>query len=211
MLNDSQSAAGIKMVDHNMASEVNQDGTNAENMEPVNGENVENLNSAEQEASAENVEQALKNKVAALEAELAEQKADFLRARADLENSRKRLEKDKQVFIKYGLEGILKDLLPCLDSFEQAVAQADEQDNVGKFKEGVILVKKQLHEVLVKHGLSQVEAHDAVFNPDLHQAIRKEEADGVEEEKVGEVYQHGYSLHDRLLRPAMVSVIMPKG
>ena len=152
----------------------------------------------------------MRNKISELEATVAEQKNEFLRARADLENTRKRVEKDKQTFLKYGLEGILRDMLPCLDSFEQAVSQADDESAGSKFKEGVLLVKKQLKEVLEKHGLQQVESDDAVFDPDLHQAIRKEESDAVEKETVGQVYQQGFLLHDRLLRPAMVSVLMPK-
>ncbi len=71
-------------------------------------------------------------------------------------------------------------------------------------------LKKQLMEVLAKHGLEQVESNGSAFDPELHQAIRKEESDAVEVETVGDVYQQGFTLHDRLLRPAMVSVLMPK-
>lgn len=152
----------------------------------------------------------LKAKLAELEAKSTEQQAEFLRARADLENSRKRMEKEKQTFIKYGLEGVLKDILPCLDSFEQATTQNTQEQSVEDLKEGVLLVKKQLLEVLAKHGLEQVESNGSAFDPELHQAIRKEESDGVKVETVGDVYQQGFTLHDRLLRPAMVSVLMPK-
>jgi molecular chaperone GrpE len=198
------------MVDQDMASE-EQNGANGQNS--PGAENVENTSSQEQaDGSNEEVteEQALRNRVAELEAEVTEQKNEFLRARADLDNTRKRVEKDKQTFVRYGLEGILKDMLPCIDSFEQAVAQGGDEEAVAKFKEGVLLVKKQLVEVLEKHGLKQVESEGAGFDPDLHQAIRKEESDEVKEETVGQVYQQGFMLHDRLLRPAMVSVLMPK-
>lgn len=187
---------------------------NPANEEVNTNENVEAQVGAEGQDSAENQETdeltVLKAKVAELEAQATEQQADFLRARADLENSRKRVEKEKQSFIKYGLEGVLKDLLPCLDSFEQATAQNTQEQSAGDLKEGVLLVKKQLLEVLAKHGLTQVESNGAAFDPELHQAIRKEESDAVEVETVGDVYQQGFTLHDRLLRPAMVSVLMPK-
>jgi molecular chaperone GrpE len=152
----------------------------------------------------------LKAKLEEAEAKSTDQQAEFLRARADLENSRKRMEKEKQTFIKYGLEGVLKDILPCLDSFEQATTQNTQEQSAEDLKEGVLLVKKQLLEVLAKHGLEQVESNGSAFDPELHQAIRKEESDAVEVETVGDVYQQGFTLHDRLLRPAMVSVLMPK-
>ena len=135
------------MVDQNMANEeTNQTGTN-ENPETAAAENLEQTAGAEgvDSAAATEVseEEALRLKVETLEAELTEQKGEVLRARADFENSRRRLEKDKQTFKKYGLEGILKDILPCLDSFEQAVAQAATEEAAEKLKEGVVLVKKQ--------------------------------------------------------------------
>lgn len=174
-----------------------------------------------QELTELDTEQSLRLRVEELEAELSEQKNEFLLSRADLENSRRRMEKDKQTFLKYGLEGMLKDLLPCIDSFEQAIGQShlgedgvseakDSESKTKAFRDGVLLVKKQLSEVLAKHGLTQVESEGCEFDPDLHQAIRKEESDDVEKEMVGETYQHGFMLHDRLIRPAMVSVLMPK-
>lgn len=166
------------------------------------------------EAETEKVDKAIledfDNRISLLEAQLEDKKAELLRARADFENSRRRLERDKDTFVRYGLENILKDMLPCLDSFEQAVISPSDEDSLEKLQEGVLLVKKQLVEILAKHGLTKVESDGATFNPELHQAIRKEESDEVCEEKVGEVYQHGFMLHDRLLRPAMVSVKMPK-
>lgn len=188
--------------------EMNQSGTD-ENLETSGAENVEQPETAEENEVSE--EEALRLKVSALEAELADQKAEVLRARADFENSRKRMERDKQTFVKYGIEGLLKDILPCLDSFEQATMQAAGEEAADQLKEGVLLVKKQLVEILSKHGLTQVESSGAVFDPELHQAIRKDESGDVKEETVGEVYQQGFMLHDRLLRPAMVSVLMPKG
>ena len=200
------------MVGQNMANdEMNQTSAD-ENLDKSGSGNPVPAESAEETAECGlNEEEALRLKVATLESKLVEQKDEVLRARADFENSRKRMEKDKQAFVRYGLEGLLKDILPCLDSFEQATSQ--QTDGVGdeQLREGVTLVKKQLLEVLSKHGLIQVESEGALFDPEQHQAVRKEESGDVSEEIVGEVYQQGFKLHDRLLRPAMVSVQMPKG
>lgn len=163
-----------------------------------------------EESASENATEleTLQAKVTELEYELQEKENDFLRARADLENARRRMEKEKSDFIKYGLEGVMKDLLPCLDSFEQATSQAEGTEEEA-LRQGVDLVKRQLFDVLGKHGLSVVESDGAVFDPSYHQAIRKEESSDVENETVGQVYQAGYTLNGRLLRPAMVSVLMP--
>ncbi len=141
----------------------------------------------------------------------------YLRSLADLENSKRRAEKEKSDIIKYSLEGILKDMLPVLDSFDKALscvvgaamAGTEQQSEWTAFYQGVELVKKQLLETVANHGLVAIEAQGAKFDPHLHQAIKKVDAE-VDEEMVAEEYSRGYTLSGRLLRPAMVSVAIPK-
>jgi molecular chaperone GrpE len=142
----------------------------------------------------------------------------YLRSLADLENSKRRAEKDKSEMLKYALENVLKDLLPVLDSFDKAMAfvhhannndDADGAPDWRAFYQGVELVKKQLLETVSQHGLVPIVAQGAKFDPHLHQAIKKVDSGDVDEETVLEEYSRGYTLHGRLLRPAMVSVALP--
>ncbi len=135
-----------------------------------------------------------------------------LRLSADMENLRKRVEKEKADLAKYGQEKLLKDLLPVLDSFEKALPEADHSADsaVAAFAEGAHLVKKQLLEVLEKHGFEEVAGEKGdTFDPNLHQAIQRIESADVSDEVLHEVYAKGYSLHGRLVRAAMVSVLVP--
>jgi molecular chaperone GrpE len=136
----------------------------------------------------------------------------YLRSLADLENVKRRAEKEKSDTIKFCLESLLKDLLPVLDSFDKAMScavnESAESDWLA-FYQGVELVKKQLSETVAQHGLVAIEAVGAKFDPNLHQAIKKVDAD-VEEEQVDEEYSKGYTLNGRLVRPAMVSVAIPR-
>jgi molecular chaperone GrpE len=87
--------------------------------------------------------------------------------------------------------------------------EADGKEQ-GQFLEGIVLVKKQLNDVVAKHGLQKVEAEGTKFDPNIHQAIQKIEEDGATEETVGQEFATGYLLNGRLLRPSMVSVKVPK-
>jgi molecular chaperone GrpE len=152
-------------------------------------------------------------KIALLEQELNHYKDRYVRAVAEMENIRRRSEKERSDLLKYGLENTLKDLLPVLDSFELAVPSdtaAPESDATGKsFQSGVLMVKKQMLDILKKHGLEQIEAKDKPFDPNFHQAIQRVESSEHKEETVAGEFQKGYVLNGRLIRPAMVSVFIP--
>jgi molecular chaperone GrpE len=148
----------------------------------------------------------------ALQAEVYELKDKYLRTMAEMENVRRRADKDRSDLIKFGMESFFKDLLVVLDSFEKAAPESQEADGKeqGQFLEGIVLVKKQLNDVVAKHGLQKVEAEGTKFDPNIHQAIQKIEEDGATEETVGQEFATGYLLNGRLLRPSMVSVKVPK-
>lgn len=142
--------------------------------------------------------------------EAADYKDKYLRAHADFENAKRRLEKDKMNAVSYANESFAKDILAVMDSFENALASmesADEEnasDVLEKMKEGVSLTYEQLKKILEKNHIKEV-ACDGEFNPDLHQAIMQVESDAHETGDVVQVMQKGYTIKDRVLRPAMVS------
>ncbi|SME89721.1 nucleotide exchange factor GrpE [Pseudobacteriovorax antillogorgiicola] len=150
----------------------------------------------------------LQETVKKLEAENKELQNKFLRTVADMENLRRRHDKEKSDLAKYGNEKLLEDLLPVLDSFEKALATG-EGDESQSYVEGVKMVFKQLTDMAEKHGLTGFESQGEEFDPNLHQGIQRIEDESVETERVKDVFQKGYMLNERLLRPAVVSVAVP--
>jgi molecular chaperone GrpE len=127
----------------------------------------------------------------------------YLRTVADFENYRKRSEREKDEFRKYALTNMLRDLLPVLDNFDRALDHAAEGDD---FHKGVLLIYKQLYDILQKAGLKPLDEVNVRFNPNIHEAVISEENPSVPSQTVTAVLQKGYFLHDRLLRPALVKV-----
>ena len=132
-----------------------------------------------------------------------EYKDRYLRTLADFENFRKRSDREKSDFFKYALAGLLRELLPVLENFDRALDSAEQGDD---FHRGVLLIYKQLFDVLKQHGLRPIEESGVPFDPKIHEAIVREEDPSVPSHTVVAVLQKGYFLHDRLLRPAMVKV-----
>jgi molecular chaperone GrpE len=127
----------------------------------------------------------------------------YMRAVADFDNFRKRSEREKADFFRYAVSSVLKDILPVLDNFDRALDHAEQGD---EFHKGVLLIYKQLFDVLQKHGLTPIEESGVHFDPNIHEAVVREEDDSVPNHTVTAILQKGYFLHDRLLRPALVKV-----
>lgn len=127
----------------------------------------------------------------------------YVRALADFENFRKRSEREKADFFRYATAAVLRDVLPVLDNFDRALEHAEEGDD---FHKGVLMIYKQLFEVLQRHGLKPIDEAGVVFDPNFHEAVVREEDDSVPNHTVVAILQKGYFLHDRLLRPALVKV-----
>ena len=146
----------------------------------------------------------------ALRAENQQLKDRYLRTLADFENFRKRNDREKADFFKHALGAVLRDILPVLDNFDRALEHAEEGD---EFHKGVLLIYKQLFDVLQRHGLKPVDEVGTRFDPNIHEAVIREEDASVPSHTVVAVLQRGYFLHDRLLRPAMVKVAVggPEG
>ena len=134
---------------------------------------------------------------------------EFLRKAAEMENLRKRLEREKSDYFQYALSDHLKELLGVLDNFERAI----ESQNRGEgesLQKGVEMIYKQLYDLLLKQGVKRIEIEENKYDPHLHQAFLTEESDQVTELQVAEELQKGYTIHDRLLRPSLVKVYIPK-
>lgn len=127
----------------------------------------------------------------------------YLRTLADFENFRKRTDREKEDFRKYAMANVLRDLLPVLDNFDRALDHAEEGDD---FHRGVLLIYKQLWDVLQKNGVKTIDEVNVRFNPNIHEAVMREENPDVPSQTVTAILQKGYYLHDRLLRPALVKV-----
>ncbi len=163
------------------------------------------------EVSAQEYED-LKKKVEELEG----LRQKFLLAAADYENAKKRNAREKEDFIKFSQERILRDLLPILDNFERAVDHAntasanasayeDLRQNLKTVISGVERVRKQLTDILKMYGLKRIETEGQAFNPHFHEAVAHVPEEGKEDQIVDEL-EPGYMLQDRLLRAAKVRV-----
>jgi molecular chaperone GrpE len=154
--------------------------------------------------SAVNEIEALLGEVERLRATVVGLKDETLRERAELDNQRKRLARDVDLARKFANERLLSELLPVLDSLDAGLGAAGE--DASALRAGLDLTLKQLLKVAADNGLSLVDPLGQPFNPDLHQAISQAEAAGATPGTVLQVFQKGYLLNDRLLRPALVVV-----
>ena len=139
--------------------------------------------------------------------ELEAMKDRYLRSAADFDNAKKRLMREREEFVKFSQEAMVRELLPVLDNFERALAHA--ADPKGEHLKGLIagiqMVHKQLGEILKNQGLKRLKTAGEIFNPHHHEAVAFVHEPGKEDEIVDEV-EPGYFLHDRLLRAAKVRV-----
>lgn len=130
-----------------------------------------------------------------------------LRIQAEMDNLRRRTEKDVDAARKFALERFAKELLPVVDSLELGIqASAGDAAEVVKLREGSELTLKQLLAVLEKFNILAIDPQGQKFNPEFHQAMAMDPTAPGEANTVAKVFQKGYTLNDRLLRPAMVVV-----
>lgn len=192
-------------------SEVKQEPEKQE--EKAQAEEHAEIEIGEQAAELSEAEQILKEKdlrIKQLEEEIAQLKDRYLRKLAEMDNMRKRLEKEKNDYYQYALSDLMLDLLDIVDNFERALSRPEEEINGKTFRDGVELIYKMLNNLLVKNGIQMIEIEDKKFDPNLQHATSIEEMEGIEEPEIAEVLQKGYLISNRLLRPAMVKVFVPK-
>jgi len=140
-----------------------------------------------------------------LKEQLAEQKNKLLRSLADFDNYKKRMALDKEQFVQFANEGIITELLPIVDGFGRAMDAANKMNAGEEMTKGLALIKKQLEDVLKKHGVLEIEALNKPYDANIHEAIMQKEHNGPEGVIIEEM-QKGYTLHGRVIRPSMVIV-----
>ena len=146
----------------------------------------------------------LEGELEQLRAAMADLREEALRERAELDNQRKRLARDLDQARRFANEKLLSQLLPVLDSLEAGLQAASAES--GPLKDGLELTLRQLLKVGADNGMVQLDPIGAAFTPEWHQAISQVPAPDAEPGSVVQVFQKGYSLNDRLLRPALVVV-----
>ncbi|MDX2155321.1 MAG: nucleotide exchange factor GrpE [Hyphomicrobiaceae bacterium] len=151
------------------------------------------------------------DEVARLKAEAADLKDRLLRAHAEMDNVRKRLEKEKADLAKFAITKFARDVVGIGDNVQRAIdavpAKSAEQDpSLKSFLEGVSMIEREFLNVLEKHGVKRLDPKGEQFNPHLHQAVMEMPVADVPSGTVTQVFQAGYTIEDRVLRPAMVVV-----
>lgn len=157
--------------------------------------------------SEETAEPTLEEQLAASRALAAENRDQYLRACADLDNFRKRTQREKEELSRFANEKILREMLPVIDNLGRAIEHADtEATDTKSLIEGIQLTLDQFAKVLDQFGVKEIVALGAPFDPAFHEAMGQLESAEHPANTVAQVFQKGYLLNDRLLRPALVMV-----
>jgi molecular chaperone GrpE len=143
--------------------------------------------------------------MAGLQADLDRFRDLALRSQADFENYRKRTAREKEDAVKYANSSLLQRLVSILDNFELGLAAAKTESQQSPIYSGMVLVQKQLNDLLEENGLQAIEAESKKFDPNLHEAIAHEPSQSPEGTVIRQA-RRGYRFKDRLLRPARVVV-----
>ena len=197
---------------------------NVASEKPAENENSEKAASAKEEYGKHKRETAdkgnadakkpLKELEARLEAKEEEAKETYdrlLRASADFENYKKRSAREMEEFRKYANQSLLKEMLSVVDNLELAINSSNDKKKADKHLiEGLNLTLNEILRVFEKFNVKPIEAQGKAFDPAFHEAVMREETDDFPENNVVSEFQKGYLIHDRLLRPAMVVVAVPK-
>ena len=149
--------------------------------------------------------------IAALEAEAADLKDRLLRAHAEVENIRKRADREKEETAKYAITRLAREIVNVGDNFQRAIdavppGAADQDSALKSFLEGVTMTERELLNVLERYGIRRVQPMNEIFNPHLHQAVMEIARSDVPTGTIVQVFQAGFMIEDRVLRPAMVAV-----
>jgi molecular chaperone GrpE len=151
------------------------------------------------------------DRVAGLETEVADLKDKLLRKQADFENYRKRMLREREDASRYSNAALLSDIIGLIDDFERAIKSAEESNDFPTFLQGVSMIEKQFIEMLESRwGLKRFSSVGEGFDPNRHEAVLRVEGPVNSKPVVVEDFQKGYFLHERVLRPARVKVMVPR-
>uniref|UniRef100_A0A7V5K1J9 Protein GrpE n=1 Tax=Thermodesulfobacterium geofontis TaxID=1295609 RepID=A0A7V5K1J9_9BACT len=176
-------------------------------MEELIKETQGNIENKELQEEIQKEEEQLKQK----EEEIKYWKELALRYAAELENLKKAFKREKEEYYKFALETVFKELLPNIDNLERALKAFEQSENKEALKKGVELTLRSIIQTLEKFGLKQfIPSIGEPFKPYLHEALSTEEHPEIPDGGITKVYQKGYKLHDRIIRPALVCVCASK-
>ena len=144
--------------------------------------------------------------LASLRRQIEEKQDRLLRALADAENARRRAQRDREEYVKYANEGLVRDLVPVLDNLERALGAANAAGQAGSVVEGVELIQRELLRVLEKAGATRYSALGQRFDPTRHEAVASRVTVNEPPDTVVAESAPGYLLNGRVLRPALVTV-----
>jgi molecular chaperone GrpE len=161
----------------------------------------------QEEETPAQAEQSGEERLAALAAERDEAIDRWKRAAADFDNFRKRATREREEYITLANERLVKELLPILDDLERALVAATEHEEVA-LEDGVRLVHQSLESLLARQGIREIDA-TGMFDPHVHEALLSQPSDAAEGSVI-DVVQKGYTLGDRVVRPARVVVAAPQ-
>ena len=169
-------------------------------------EQNENVENQEAEKSAEETSDNCDDKVKKLEAELEEWKNSYTRKLAEFQNFAKRKENEVAEMRKYASEGIVVKLLDNIDNLERAVDASKESQNFDSLIEGVNMILNNLKNLLTEEGVEEIEAAGKEYDPYEHKAMITENKEELDDNVVVQVFQKGYKMKGKVVRPAMVTV-----
>lgn len=135
-----------------------------------------------------------------------ELKDRLLRTAAEFDNYRKRTDRERTAVTENITAGVLEEFLPLVDDLERALRAEAGDEGAESYRQGVELILKGIHELLGRRGVKSIEAVGADFDPNYHQAVSYEPAEGHRDGEIVEEFRRGYTIGDRLLRPSMVKV-----
>ncbi len=174
--------------------------------EESEGDVSENAESEEEPLTIEQLEEKYK-------AELAEKDEKYIRLAAEFENFKKRSAQEMQTRFKFSNQQLALNIITGLDNLERALAQAAEEEEnaqLQEFAKGIEMVQQQLYDALKQNNIERMFPKGELFDPNNHEAMGVIETDEVEPDHIAQVFQAGYVLHDRVIRPAMVQVAKKK-
>ena len=180
--------------------------------EAVQNEAVEEQNeNVESQEAEKSVEETSEDKIKKLEAELQEWKNSYTRKLAEFQNFTKRKENEVAEMRKYASEGIIVKLLDNIDNLERAVDASKESQNFDSLIEGVNMILNNLKNLLTEEGVEEIEAAGKEYNPYEHKAMITENKEELDDNVVVQVFQKGYKMKGKVVRPAMVTVNKKNG
>ena len=182
-----------------------------EKMQEQTEETVENTEVKEENTAEGTVETVEENKEPTMEEKLEEAQKQakdnldkYIRQLAEFENFRKRSNSEKTAMYSNGVRDTVEKLLPVIDNFERAVEAADDKED--PMYKGVEMILKQFMEILENLGVKEIPSKGEPFDPNVHSAVMHVDDESCDENVVVEVFQKGYTLGDKVIRPSMVKV-----